>query len=301
MDPKLLVLIGIGCLFVGLSILLWFVLGGSTVSHRRVMTNLHRDAEEVEHRPKAHDERELSPLDQVIQRQTPPVMIRHMAKLWASAGRPEKWPVERLLATKYLLGLVGVAAAIFAIAVNPSILGVLLGVGLAALLFFLPELRLYSRSLERREAIALQLPDILDQMSIAVKAGLGFDAAMARVARTGRGELPDELVRTMQDIQVGQSRRAAYADLSARTGVDSLHQFTRSIIQAEAYGIALSDVLETQADELRLERRQNAERRAMEIPVKVVFPLILFILPAIFIVVMGPGAIQIMESFGVRF
>lgn len=301
MDPKLQLLIGIGSLFVGLSILLWFVLGGSAVSHRRVMTNLRRDTEEVDQRPKAHDERELSPLDQVIQRQTPPVMIRQMAKLWASAGRPEKWPVERLLATKYLLGLVGLVAAIAAIALNPSVLGVLLGVGLAALLFYLPELRLYSRSLERREAIGLQLPDILDQMSIAVKAGLGFDAAMARVARTGRGELPDELVRTMQDIQVGQSRRIAYADLSERTGVDSLHQFTRSIIQAEAYGIALSDVLETQADELRLERRQNAERKAMEIPVKVVFPLILFILPAIFIVVMGPGAIQIMESFGVRF
>jgi len=299
MDPKLQLFIGVATLFLGLAILLWFVFGGTTATHRQVMTNLRRD-EETE-RVKTRDDRELSPLDQVIQRQTPPVVIRQMSKLWASAGRPENWPVERLLATKYLLGIIGVFVAIGAVVLNPNATGVLLGIGLALLLFFLPELRLYSRSLERREAIALQLPDILDQMSIAVKAGLGFDAAMARVARTGRGELPEELVRTMQDIQVGQSRRAAYADLSERTGVDSLHQFTRSIIQAEAYGIALSDVLETQADELRMERRQNAERRAMEIPVKVVFPLILFILPAIFIVVMGPGAIQIMESFGVNF
>jgi len=299
MDPKLQLFFGVAALFLGLAILLWFVFGGTTATHRQVMTNLRRD-EETE-RFKTHDDRELSPLDQVIQRQTPPVVIRQMSKLWASAGRPENWPVERLLATKYLLGIIGVVVAIGAVIVNPNTTGVLLGIGVALLLFFLPELRLYSRSLERREAIALQLPDILDQMSIAVKAGLGFDAAMARVARTGRGELPEELVRTMQDIQVGQSRRAAYADLSERTGVDSLHQFTRSIIQAEAYGIALSDVLETQADELRMERRQNAERRAMEIPVKVVFPLILFILPAIFIVVMGPGAIQIMESFGVNF
>lgn len=300
MDPKLQLFLGLGALFLGLTMLLWFVFGGTTVTHRQIMTNLRRDAEEPD-RHKPHDGRELSPLDLVIQRQTPPVLIRQMSKLWASAGRPENWPVERLLATKYLLGLIGIVVAIGSIALNPSTTGVLLGVGLALLLFFLPELRLYSRGIERREAIALQLPDILDQMSIAVKAGLGFDAAMARVARTGRGELPEELVRTMQDIQVGQTRRAAYADLSARTGVDSLHQFTRSIIQAEAYGIALSDVLEAQADELRMERRQNAERRAMEIPVKVVFPLILFILPAIFIVVMGPGAIQIMESFGVRF
>ncbi len=300
MDPKLQLFLGLGATFIGLSVLFWFVFGGTTMSRRQMMANLHRDVEDAT-QAKTRDDRELSPLDQVIQRQTPPAVIRQMAKLWASAGRPEKWPVERLLAAKFVLGLVGILAAIAAVALNPGAIGVLMGVGIAALLFFLPELRLYSRSLERRQAIALQLPDILDQMSIAVKAGLGFDAAMARVARTGRGELPEELVRTMQDIQVGQSRRAAYEDLSARTGVDSLHQFTRSIIQAEAYGIALSDVLETQADELRMERRQNAERRAMEIPVKVVFPLILFILPAIFIVVMGPGAIQIMESFGVGF
>jgi len=300
MDPRLQLFLGLVAAFLGMAVLFWFVFGGTTITHRQVMSNLRRNAEDAE-QARTHDDRELSPLDQVIQRQTPPAVIRQMAKLWASAGRPEKWPVERLLAAKLLLGLLGVAMAIVAMTLNPSTTGVLIGIGIAVLLFFLPELRLYSRSLERRQAIALQLPDILDQMSIAVKAGLGFDAAMARVARTGRGELPDELVRTMQDIQVGQSRRAAYEDLSARTGVDSLHQFTRSIIQAEAYGIALSDVLETQADELRMERRQNAERRAMEIPVKVVFPLILFILPAIFIVVMGPGAIQIMESFGVRF
>lgn len=300
MDPKLQLFLGLGTLTIGLATLLWFVLGGTTVTHRQIMTNLRRDTDEQE-RLKPHEDHELSPLDLVIQRQTPPVLIRQMSKLWVGAGRPENWPVERLLATKYLLGLVGIVIAIVAITLNPNALGAMIGVGVALLLFFLPELRLYSRSIERREAIGLQLPDILDQMSIAVKAGLGFDAAMARVARTGRGELPEELIRTMQDIQVGQTRRAAYEDLSKRTGVDSLHQFTRSIIQAEAYGIALSDVLETQADELRMERRQNAERRAMEIPVKVVFPLILFILPAIFIVVMGPGAIQIMQAFGVGF
>ncbi|MCC6497838.1 MAG: type II secretion system F family protein, partial [Propionibacteriaceae bacterium] len=163
---------------------------------------------------------------------------------------------------------------------------------------FLPELRLYSIGIERKEAIKHQLPDTLDQMSIAVNAGLGFDAAMVRVAKNGRGELASELVRTLQDIQVGQTRRVAYEDLADRTGVDTLRRFVRSIIQAEAYGIALSDVLQTQADELRTERRQYAERKAMEIPVKVVFPLILFIMPAMFIVVMGPAAIGIIAAFG---
>ena len=108
-------------------------------------------------------------------------------------------------------------------------------------------------AVERREAISLQLPDTLDQMSIAVQAGLGFDAAMIRVARNGKGELAGELIRAMQDIQVGQPRRDAYVDLAERCGVPELRRFMRSIVQAETYGLALSDVLHTQADEMRMQ------------------------------------------------
>jgi tight adherence protein C len=122
---------------------------------------------------------------------------------------------------------------------------------------------------------------------------------MSRVARNGRGELATELVRTLQDIQVGMVRRDAYNDLAARTGVEKLERFVRAIIQGEAYGIPLSDVLQAQADEMRRERRQDAERRAMQIPVKVIFPLLLFIMPAMFIVVIGPGALQAARAFGV--
>ena len=122
---------------------------------------------------------------------------------------------------------------------------------------------------------------------------------MSRVARNGRGERATELVRTLQDIQVGMVRRDAYNDLAARTGVEKLERFVRAIIQGEAYGIPLSDVLQAQADEMRRERRQDAERRAMQIPVKVIFPLLLFIMPAMFIVVIGPGALQAARAFGV--
>jgi tight adherence protein C len=122
---------------------------------------------------------------------------------------------------------------------------------------------------------------------------------MSRVARNGKGELATELVRTLQDIQVGMVRRDAYNDLAERTGVEKLERFVRAIIQGEAYGIPLSDVLTAQADELRRERRQDAERRAMQIPVKVIFPLLLFIMPAMFVVVIGPGVIQAARAFGV--
>lgn len=295
MDPKLF--LGLASLFLGLTVLLWLALGGGSATRRGIMANLRRDLEQAAVSGGRQRQR-TSPLQEVIQRQMPPILTKQMTTLWTGAGRPEKWPVERLLATKFLLGLVGVAAVVFALLANRTPTGILMAVLVALLLFFLPELRLYSIGIERRQAIKLQLPDILDQMSIAVNAGLGFDAAMVRVAKTGRGELPEELTRTMQDMQVGQDRRAAYDDLARRSGVESLQRFTRSVIQAEAYGIALSDVLQTQADELRLARRQDAERRAMQVPVKVVFPLILFIMPAMFIVVIGPGVIQILASFG---
>ena len=141
------------------------------------------------------------------------------------------------------------------------------------------------------------MPDTLDQMTIAVEAGLGFDSAMARAGKNGKGPLAEELVRTMQDIQVGQSRRQAYESLASRTGVPDLRKFVRAIIQADLYGISVADVLRTQAAEMRMKRRQRAEEKAMQIPVKVIFPLMLCILPVLFIVLLGPAAMDIVAAF----
>ena len=286
---------GLLSMFVGLTLLLWILIAGS--SRKQVLENLNRD---IDKGRKSDDLQESnSELMEAIRRRTPPAMVKTLHKLWTGAGRPEKWPVDRLIVTKALLGLGGLAATVFLTSVMPGGRGLLLGIGLTLLGFFAPELRLYSIGIERRQEIGLQLPDVLDQMSIAVNAGLGFDAAMSRVARNGKGELATELVRTLQDIQVGMVRRDAYNDLAERTGVEKLERFVRAIIQGEAYGIPLSDVLTAQADELRRERRQDAERRAMQIPVKVIFPLLLFIMPAMFMVVIGPGAIQAARAFGV--
>ena len=109
--------------------------------------------------------------------------------------------------------------------------------------------------------------------------------------------LAEELVRTLQDIQVGQSRRQAYEALALRTGVADLRKFVRAIIQADVYGIPIADVLRTQAAEMRMKRRQRAEEKAMQIPVKVIFPLMLCILPVLFIVLLGPAAMDIVAAF----
>jgi tight adherence protein C len=156
---------------------------------------------------------------------------------------------------------------------------------------------LYSRGQERQDAIGLELADTLDQMTIAVEAGLGFESAMARAGANGKGPLAEELVRTLQDIAVGQPRREAYLALAERTGVKDLARFIRAVVQADAYGVSIADVLRTQAQEMRLKRRQRAEEKAMQIPVKVIFPLILCILPTLFIVLLGPAVMDIVAAF----
>ncbi len=172
-----------------------------------------------------------------------------------------------------------------------------LAIASATIAWATPELLLYSRGQERRQKIQEQLPDSMDQLTIAVEAGLGFEAALAHVARQTTGPLSEELIRTLQDIQVGRPRQVAYADLAERTQVQDLGRFVRAINQAETNGISIARVLSTQSREMRIKRRQRAEEKAMQIPVKVIFPLILFILPVLFIVVLGPAVINMIAAF----
>lgn len=218
-------------------------------------------------------------------------------KLLALAGRPPQWPLSRVLLAKPLLAVVAavVGSLLLSAATGTAMLAmVLFSVALA---YFIPDLLIYSRGMERQTAIALELPDTLDQMLIAVEAGLGFEAAMARAGKGGKGPLAGELIRTLQDMRVGMSRREAYQSLSERSTVPELRAFIRAVVQADTYGISISTVLRTQAKEMRLKRRQRAEEKAMQIPVKVLFPLMLFILPVLFIAVLGPTVITMMASF----
>lgn len=275
----------------GLGLLLWLVLAGSPRS-KAALANLNRGLSATR-APQARGGRRIG---RVIAR---PSTVGRLDRLLGGAGRPASWPLDRVLDAKLLGLLVGLGLGALVALRAPSLPTLLFALALTTLGFFLPDVLLYNGALKRREAIALELPDTLDQMSIAVDAGLGFDSAMLRVARAGKGVLAQELIRTLQDIQVGQSRREAYESLAARCGVPTLSRFIRSVIQAEEYGIALADVLRTQADEMRIERRQRAEHKAMQIPVKVVFPLVLLLLPALMIVIMGPAVISILTALGI--
>ncbi|MFC5041222.1 type II secretion system F family protein [Ornithinimicrobium kibberense] len=138
---------------------------------------------------------------------------------------------------------------------------------------------------------------MLDQLSIAVEAGLGFEGALAHVARNTTGPLSDEVVRTLQDIQVGVPRKVAYQLLGERIELPELRRFLRAIIQAEEHGISVARVLSIQASEMRVTRRLRAEEKAMRIPVLVALPLFLCIFPALLVVVLGPAVINIIEAF----
>jgi tight adherence protein C len=228
---------------------------------------------------------------------TPRGTVARLNRLAGTAGRPAAWPVPRLVAAKLVLGLLAGGLGLLVVSGGPSPLTVGLAVVVTVVAYFLPELLLHSRGQERQEVIQLELADTLDQMTIAVEAGLGFESAMARAGKNGKGPLAEELVRTLQDIAVGQPRREAYLALADRTGVQDLRRFIRAVVQADQYGVSIADVLRTQAQEMRLKRRQRAEEKAMQIPVKVIFPLILCILPTLFIVLLGPAVMDIVATF----
>ena len=159
-----------------------------------------------------------------------------------------------------------------------------------------PKMWLTSKVESRQHTIRLALPDMLDLLTIAVEAGLGFDAALARVVSSVRGPLSDEMYRMLQELRIGVPRAQAFNGLSDRTKVQELDQFITAMNQADAFGISIGRVLRVQAAQLRLKRSQIAEEKAAKTPVKLLFPLIFCIFPALFVVIVGPAAIQIMNN-----
>lgn len=217
------------------------------------------------------------------------------------AGRPGGWTPNAMAVWKIVLPAVAIVLGLLLLSrTGPQPLLVLLVFSGTILAFLLPDVLINSRAHDRQEAIRLALPDTLDQMTIAVEAGLGFDAAMIKSARGGTGPLAEELVRVQQDMAIGRTRRDAFHELEQRTNSEDLRRFVRAVVQADAYGIALGDVLRVQAGEMRLKRRQRAEEQAQKVTVKILFPLIFCLLPVLFIIVMTPAVVGIVQAFSSR-
>jgi len=172
-----------------------------------------------------------------------------------------------------------------------------IAVVLLALGYRLPRMWLTSRVKAVQKSVILNLPDDLDLITTCVEAGLGLDAALARVAEHSKGPLSSELQRMLRDVAMGKLRREAMEEMSERVSVEELSNFIAAIIQAEKLGVGISQVLRVQSDQLRTQRRQRAERLANEAPVKMIFPLVLLIFPAFLAVILAPAVISISESF----
>jgi tight adherence protein C len=155
---------------------------------------------------------------------------------------------------------------------------------------------LYQMAYNRADRMRKELPDALDLLTISVEAGLAFDAAMSQVARQTEGPLAEEFFRVLQEMQIGMGRIDAFKAMAERTDVDDIRTFVTALVQADAFGIPIANVLRIQAKEMRLKRSQRAEEQAQKVPVKILFPLIFCILPTLFIVVIGPAGLQIYHA-----
>jgi tight adherence protein C len=164
--------------------------------------------------------------------------------------------------------------------------------------YTVPEFWLGGRIKKRQHAILLSIPDALDLLTISVRAGLGFDAALGKVVEKMNGPLTDEFQRALAEVRVGKVRREALRDIIPRTEVAPLSNFIGAIIQAEQLGVSISKVLQVQSEQLRIERRQRAEEMAAKAPIKMLFPLVGCIFPALFIVILGPAIILIVKGLG---
>jgi tight adherence protein C len=215
------------------------------------------------------------------------------------AGNPVGWTVERVQAGK-VIG--AIALFLFSVALT-TVMGTSFTLRIVAIVastaigWFGPNFYLYQRVYERSKLIQRSLPDAIDLMTISVESGLAFDAAVQQVARNTEGPLAEEFSRVLREMQIGQGRAEALRGLAERTEVDDLKGFVTSMVQADSFGIPIANVLRIQSSEIRMKRRQRAEEQAQKVPVKITVPLIFCILPCLFIAVMGPAVIHIMDSF----
>jgi len=214
------------------------------------------------------------------------------------AGNPRGWTADRVSAGKVVcffaaLGVSLLLAIAMGLGFVPTLIFV---VGASVAGYMAPNFYLYQKAYDRSETMQRALPDAIDLLTISVESGLGFDAAVAQVARNTEGPLADEFARMLQEMQIGRGRSEALRSMADRTNLPDLRGFVSAMVQADAFGIPIAQVLRVQSSEMRVKRRQAAETKAQQVPVKITVPLIFFILPCLFIPVLGPAVLTMMDS-----
>lgn len=309
MSAGLMLLLGGGLILVGTTLALVLV-GGITAERAAVGRSLAAiraiDAAPDELRKEVDrpfSERVLAPLgDHVVGlgrrlvRADSAARIQHRLDV---AGNPSGWDVTRIIGVKALAAVVlTIMGLMWTAGLGlPVLQAVVLSVGIGAFGFVLPNIVLCNTGLKREHEMQRALPDALDLMTVSVEAGLAFDAALAKVVRNTGGPLAQEFARLLQEMQIGMGRGDAMRAMAERSTLPDLRSFSLAIVQADQLGVPIGRVLRIQSKEMRTKRRQRAEEKAMKVPVLITIPLVLFILPCLFLVIGGPAVIQVLDGF----
>jgi tight adherence protein C len=287
----------------------FMLLSGLTVRQREVAVTLRKakryglqSQREVETRRSVND-RLVGPLTAkvagVTQRLLPRTDPNLIANRLMAAGLARSMSPQMYLALKG--GLVGVSVLlgilVLASGAVPPAIGLLFALGGSAIGYIAPDFFINSKIRGRRELMQMELPNVLDLLCVSVEAGLGFDAAVAKLSERMVGPLVDEFGLVLHEMRIGESRSEALKNLSDRVDVREVSQFCRAIIQADQLGIALSRILRVQSHDMRVRRQLAAEEKAMKAPVKMLFPTVLFVFPSMFVVALGPAALNLMQTF----
>ncbi len=309
MTPTLLFVVGLGAIFASITLALSIV--GVATSEKRAVGRSLAAINAINTAPEPlrkelelpFAQRVLAPLAQRMlglgKRLTPADTAQRLRKSLDRAGNPMGWDVDRVVGLK-MVGFVGLllAGVIGGVGFGLSTpMKLVVGVGCAVLGYFAPNIWLYNTGVKREEVMRKAVADALDLLTISVEAGLAFDAALSRVAKNSEGPLAEEFSRVLQEMQLGMSRSDALRALSDRSELTDLKGFATAMVQADAFGIPIGQVLRVQSKEVRTKRRQRAEEKAQQVPVKILFPLIFFILPTLFIIVIGPAMPGLMKAF----
>lgn len=245
-------------------------------------------------------ERVINPVyDKMIQtigNLAPSAIKKQYILLLSSSGARNKLKFNNIIATQLMLGIILSFLTFYLMRATSQPFNILYIFLAGSIGFLLPYFSLKSKSQKRIEEIEFALPSFLDILYVSVEAGLSFDMAIYRTTDKMKGPLSDELLYTMNEINKGRDRSEALRDMVRRTQVADLGTFVTSIIQAEEMGSNIGNVLRIQADTMRLNKRQRAETQAAKIPVKMLFPIVFFMFPALFVVILGPAAINIMDT-----
>jgi len=231
-------------------------------------------------------------------RMTPTGFEQKMERTLQLAGRPFGMSVREFIGWwSVLVGLGFLSGLMLAVKMPNKRLGLMVWLTSTVITVLVPRMTLQRKTKERQKEVKQALPDTLDLLTVSVEAGLGFDQALAKVVEKTQGALAEEFKATLQEVQVGKSRRDALKDLGDRSGVESMVNFVNALIQADKLGVGIGNVLRVQAEDMRSRRRQEAEEQGMKAPIKMLFPLVFFIFPSLFVIILGPAVIQLIEMF----